>query len=148
MTSQMVQYAPHPEELANLVANCSYRPGWRITLKSIERDSANTHWESAGGLTLVITTVGFDTYNPDRGETYRVNHYFIVPAATFNRRSWQRWLFDCFCKVELHEAMEFFQIGDTRPFAPTHGPGDDPYVVHEIATDEQVRTNFRGELKA
>jgi hypothetical protein len=31
-----------------------------------------------------------------------------------------------------------------RPFAALHGPGDDPYVVHDRATDEQVRTSFQG----
>lgn len=141
------QYGPFPVGLKEIVDACVYRPGWRVTLVDLERDPASTHGVAAGGLTLVITTVGFDTYDVGAGPDYRVAHYFVVPAATYNRRSWLRWLFDCFAKVELHEAMEFFQVAGARPFAPTHGPGDDPYVVHELATDEQIRTTFRGELK-
>lgn len=98
------------------------------------------------GTTLVITTKGFDAYHPDRGTNYRVHHYFIVPAATYNRDAWRRWLFEQFAKVELHETMENFVIDGKRPFAPLHGPGCDPYVVHEYATDEQKRTRFTGEL--
>jgi hypothetical protein len=90
-----------------------------------------------------------------------VTHYHPVPAATFNRQSWERWLFDRLMDTVRHEASEWFQfllVGDfvqrdlshshehvRRPFAPTHGPGDDPYVLHEYATDDQRRTSFRGE---
>lgn len=125
------------------------------------------------GTTLIITTKGYDSYHPERGETYRVAHYFIVPAATYNRASWQRWLYEQYAKVENHECMEHFVItnpdvcrhcgqddeadgthscpcpnrdgecfdhlGDwaERPFAPLHGPGEDPYVVHEYASRGQ-----------
>jgi hypothetical protein len=33
-----------------------------------------------------------------------------------------------------------------RPFAPTHGPGDDPYVIHDYASDTQRRTAFTGKV--
>jgi hypothetical protein len=140
----MQQYAPYPTELDDLVGKCAYRPGWTVALKDIERDPADTHGDSAGGLTLVITTCGYDSYHPDSGEHYRVHHYTAVPAATFNRASWQRWLFDQFLRVEQHECMEFFAIEDNHPYAATHGPGDDPYVVHEVATETQRATSFRG----
>ena len=140
----MRQYAPFPDELADLVKHCAYRPGWLISLMDIERDPADTHGASAGGLTLRITTLGYDSYNVEAGEHYRVHHYSIVPAATYNRASWQRWLFERFLDVERHECMEFFAIDGKRPYAATHGPGDDPYVVHEIVTELQAATSFRG----
>jgi hypothetical protein len=33
-----------------------------------------------------------------------------------------------------------------RPYAPSHGPGNDPYLVRELGTDIDKRTSFRGEL--
>jgi len=82
----------------------------------------------------------------DAGETYRVNHYMPVPPAAFDERSWRRWLFDQCLLVERHEAMEFFAIDDERPYAPSHGPGNDPYIVREVGTETDQRTSFRGEL--
>lgn len=151
MPTGMRQYAPFPVDLKALVDACAYRPGWAIALMDLERDPADTHGHSAGGLTLRITTFGLDSYNP-ANDHYRVHHYFVVPAATYNRASWLRWLFECYLLVERHEAMEFFKLRRyddiespvDRPFAPTHGPGDDPYIVHEVATERQAATNFRG----
>jgi hypothetical protein len=106
----MKQTAPYPVELRNLVENCRYRPGWEVRLEDdLDRDEVDG--EVVGrGMTLVITTLGYNSYHPERDQTYRVNHYFIVPAATYNRQSWQRWLFEQFVLVETHEAMEFFVI--------------------------------------
>jgi hypothetical protein len=42
--------------------------------------------------------------------------------------------------------MEFFQVDGARPYAPLHGPGNDCYLVAELATDIDKRTSFRGEL--
>lgn len=144
MTDLMRQYAPFPTELADLVEHCQYRPNWRVWLEEMQRDTAP---KSAGGLTLVICTRGYDSYHPEQGEYYRVKHYFGVPAATYNRQSWQRWLFEQFLLVERHEAMEFFQIGGARPYAPNHGPGEDPYIIRETTTDEARRTSFIGVTK-
>jgi hypothetical protein len=93
-----------------------------------------------------ITTLTEDAYCPE-GLHRRVHHYFPVPAATYDLRSWRRWLLDCFIKVETHEACEFFQIGGERPFAPNHGPGRDPYTIFEYSTDADRRTSFRGDVK-
>jgi hypothetical protein len=144
----MRQTAPYPEVLARLVAQLRYRPGWIFQLADIVRDPEDTHQGEAAGLTFTVITKGFDSYNVEQGETYRVSHHFPVPAATYNAASWCRWLFDCLLRVETHEAMEFFQVGDERPYAPTHGPGDDPYVVHDYATDTQRRTQFTGTVNA
>jgi hypothetical protein len=34
-----------------------------------------------------------------------------------------------------------------KPYAPNHGPGEDPYRITEITTDEARRTSWRGQLK-
>lgn len=143
----MAQAAPFPEPLRYLVDRLSYRPGWTFRLAHIDRG------QGSEGLTLVITTCGYDSYHPDHGENYRVNHYMPVPPASFNRRSWQNWLFEQLLLVEKHECMEFFAIFDedatgltVRPFAPAHGPGNDPYLVLMYGLDEDRRTSFRGEL--
>jgi hypothetical protein len=86
-----------------------------------------------------------------------VDHYFAVPPATYNEQSWRRWLFDRLGDVDTHERMEDFTLatpardpgkGDeiTRPYAPNHGPGQDPYRVCEYADDIDRRTSFRGVL--
>lgn len=161
----MHQQAPYPQVLADLVARCHYRPGWTVSLSDDhERDEVDGKVVGRG-LTLIITTQGYNSYHVDRGQTYRVYHYFIVPAATYDERSWRRWLFEQFLKVETHEAMEFFRfehdtpnrvgtevIGSNhhveRPYAPSHGPGNDPYLVREVGTDLDRRTSFRGEVNA
>lgn len=139
------QYAPYPMELMDLVAGCDYRPGWLVLLRDEVRDPADTHSGESRGLTLSITTNTINSYPPH--DPIRVRHLFVVPAATYNRESWQRWLFDCFCKVELHEAAEFFTIDGAKPYAPNHGPGWDPYLVTTVATDTDRRTSFRGVVK-
>lgn len=143
----MRQAAPDPAPLSYLVDRLSYRPGWTFRLADIDRG------QGSEGLTLIITTRGFDSYHPDRGENYRVNHYMPVPPAAYDARSWQRWLFDQLLLVERHEAMEFFAVHDSpgsehavRPYAPSHGPGSDPYIVREVGTDLDQRTSFRGEV--
>ena len=154
-----LQYGPYPDELEALVYQLKYRPGWSFDLKPLERDPAGTHGAAAGGLTFVILTGTWTRHQPGITEyqgtwdAYHekverpVYHYFVVPAATYNRASWQRWLLDCLLKVETHECMEHFQIDGERPYAPTHGPGDDPYTIHEYSNDERRRTSFRGTVK-
>ena len=104
----MSQIAPYPHELAELVAQLAYRPGWRFHLEDIERDPATTHSGSARGLTLVIFADVHDSYHPEQRRP--VNHYFIVPAATYDRRAWLRWLLDRVLDVEQHEACEWFRL--------------------------------------
>src|SRR6266567_3652356 len=131
--------APYPEPLAELVEQCEYRPGWEVILCSRDRGQGSI------GLTLCIFTLGYDTYHIDDGQHYRVVHYMPVPPASFDRRSWQRWLFEQFLLVERHEAAEFFRIGKKRPYAPHHGPGNDPYIIFEHGTAKDTRTMFTGE---
>jgi hypothetical protein len=142
MTRINSQKAPFPDELDDLVKNMNYRPGWKFELEHMDRG------QGSEGLTFKILSLGYDSYHPDRGETYRVWHYMLVPPAAFDRRAWQRWILEQLLLVEQHEACEFFQIGDKRPFAPNHGPGRDPYTVLELGTVDDAETRFTGEHKA
>jgi hypothetical protein len=137
-----IQQAPYPDELADLVEHCTLDPGWTVSL--VDRDRG----QGSKGLTLVILVTVFDSYHPDRGRTYRVNHFFPVPPASYNRRSWQRWLFDRYLDVLIHEGAEMFKIGAEPPYAPLHGPGNDPYVIHPLGeiTRTDQRTMYTGEV--
>lgn len=150
------QVAPYPYELDDLVSSLRYRPGWTFRLEFLERDPG------CEGLTLIVRTLGYNAYHPERGQHYAVHHYFPVPPATYDRRSWLHWLFERLLLIERHECMEFFALAQegvfvqrdgsevtehvTRPFAPVHAPGADPYIVTELTTDLERRTSFRGEV--
>ena len=151
MTTLLRQEAPFPHILAGLVARLAYKQGWTFRLVDLDRG------QGSRGLTLVIRITGPDSYDPAR--EICVDHYMLVPPAAYDERSWRRWLFDQVLLVERHEAMEFFRlttpVGDDsldgalredRPFAPSHGPGNDPYLIREVGTDEDRRTSFRGEV--
>lgn len=146
----MRQYAPYPTDLAEIVAACSYREheGWRVhLLDDAGRDKDERGDVIGGGMTLRIATCGFDSYHPDRGPGYRVHHDFIVPAATYSRADWTRWVFDQFCKVEIHEAMEHFLVDGARPFPPTHGAGRDPYIVREYVDETDRSTRYNAHIR-
>jgi len=141
MSETMTQTAPFPTELAEVVEGLKYRPGWSFYLSDEERDPGSS------GLTFKVLSLGYDTYHPERGETYRVWHYFPVPPATYNRASWEEWVRDRLLEVEAHEACEFMVVDGKRPFAPNHGPGWNPYVVRSLNTVEAAETTFRGERR-
>lgn len=136
----MHQDAPYPQILADLVDKLTYRPGWRFVLEHIDRG------QGSAGLTLDIITWTTNSYHPEQ-TNYQVHHYMPVPPAAFNEQSWQRWLLEQILLVERHEACEFFTIDGVKPYAPHHGPGNDPYIVFELGTDEDARTSFRGVTK-
>ena len=126
----MSQIAPRPEALYSLIKRLTFKPGWTFHLRDMERG------QGSEGLTLVITVAGPNSYEPQT--QIHVNHYMIVPAAAYDERAWRRWLFDQCILVETHEAMEFFKIDESRPFAPNHGDGRDPYTVHERGTENDA----------
>jgi hypothetical protein len=130
------QVAPYPTALASLVDDLVYKPGWSFRLRHIARG------QGSEGLTLIIMAFVPDTYHPETQIV--VNHYMIVPAASYDRRAWQRWLLDQVLLVESHEACEYFCIDGKRPFPPNHGPGRDPYQILEIGTVTDAETSFRG----
>lgn len=136
----MTQTAPYPHALADLVEACEYRPGWTVRLYGNGYDRG----QGSKGMTLVITanvedSVGGAYTGVKRGDPIRVGHLFVVPAASYNRDSWQRWLLDRFLDVEQHEACEFFRIGGERVFAPHHSEGEDPYIIWQIGDPETAR---------
>lgn len=141
MFDVMLQRAPFPEDLSQIVKRVRYRPGWTFSLVEIDRG------QESKGLTLDITTKGYNSHHQDEGEHYRVHHYMIVPAAAYNYASWRRWVFEQILLVERHEACEFFWVNGEQPYAPNHGPGWDPYIVTELTTETDRATSFRGEVK-
>jgi hypothetical protein len=145
MPEMMNQTAPYPQVLSDLVGRLDYRRhlGWEVWLDDdLQRDKPGRHTGESRGLTLVVQRHGPDTY--DHGHIMTVNHYFAVPPATYDERSWRRWLFDRLGDVDTHERMEDFVIGGERPYAPSHGPGNDPYLVREVGTELDRRTAFTG----
>jgi hypothetical protein len=137
---QLAQSAPYPKVLEGLVRSASYRPGWKLILEEMDRG------QGSRGLTLDIITMGHDSYHPERGANYAVHHYFPVPPAAYNERSWRHWIFECLLAVEKHECMEFFRIGGKPAYPPAHGPGNDPYLVLIYGDDLDRRTRFTGEV--
>lgn len=133
----MRQEAPFPDALLDLVRRVKYRPGWNFQLEDIDRG------QGSAGLTLMITTHGYDSEHPENGEHYRVIHYMPVPPAAYNARNWRRWLFEQCLRVEQHEAAEFFMIDEERPFQPWHHDGNDPYEIHELTTSEDLEARHR-----
>jgi hypothetical protein len=119
MPGELRQVAPYPVELAALVEQVSYRPGWSFRLEECGRHAG------AHGLTLIVSVETVDSYHHDR--PYTVTHYMWVPPESYNRAAWSRWLFDQIVLVERHEAMENFAIGGKRIFKPGHGGGHSPY---------------------
>lgn len=142
----MHQWAPYPRELLDIIACATWPPDIRRAyLADMERDPAETHGGSAGGLTLVFNVIGPNPYKP--GDTQSTAFYYPVPAATWNRGAWLLWVFECLEDTYRHELMEWFVVDGERPFAPLHGPGDNPYRLHVNSTSLQRRTSFRGEVK-
>lgn len=113
-----------PEHLPELVGECTYKPGWTVTLGTEYAP------DGAGGLHVFIVSDTENSLLP--GERIRVRHGFLVPPASYNRDTWAAWLFDRFRDVESHEAAEFFRLNDVREFAPHHGNGEDPYRVWHV----------------
>lgn len=52
------------------------------------------------------------------------------------------------CSAADQHRFEAQETRYVRPYAPLHGPGNDPYLIAELATDEDRRTSFRGDLNA
>lgn len=139
MSHVMRQEASWPFELEDLVLRTQYRPGWDFWLTKTDYDRG----QDSIGLTLIIAAKTINSYDHDISMI--VNHLFIVPAASYDRDSWQRWLLEQCLLVERHEACEFFTIDGVKPYAPNHGEGRDPYVIHDYATEKQAATTFRNE---
>lgn len=119
--------------LAEIVSRTQCKPGWRFLLDREE------------GLRLVIVVPGPNSWEPD--QEFRVRHYFPVPLTTWNEKTWRRWIFECCRGVENHELGEWFQVGAERPFLPLHGPGEDPYTIHEFRDEVDARMTQDGSIR-
>jgi hypothetical protein len=146
------QHGPDPTPLRDLVRRLRPRPDIRVSI-------ANDHDRGQGshGMSLLVHLTHHNSYTDE----LRVTLFeFPVPPAAYNMRSWRRWLFDRLGQVDDHERMEFFRLVPAgredddvpddeceRPYAPSHGPGNDPNIVREVSTVEDAETQFTGERK-
>lgn len=108
--------------LKNVVKSVKFMPGWMIYIGG---DNEGYGWD-----TLHIVSYTPNSRKPE--EMIRVNHSFLIPPATYNERTWRRWIRDCYAKVWDHEIGEFLLFDDDRSFAPHHGDGEDPYTVWSV----------------
>lgn len=122
--------------LAGLVRQAKCKPGWRFHLV-----------EEEGFKRMRITVPGVDSSRPDDAVPMAVAHFFPVPEATYNEKTWRRWIFECCRGVENHELGEWLRFGAERPFLPLHGPGEDPYTVHEFRPASDALTTQEGSLR-
>lgn len=116
------------------VAQVKCKPGWSFRIVDEE-----------GALRLVIRVPGQNSYPPH--QPFTVDHYHPVPITTYNEKSWRRWIFEQCRRTENHELGEWLRWGDDRPFAPLHGPGEDPYTVHEFRDESDARTTQNGTMR-
>lgn len=120
--------------LRKVVSEAKCKPGWVFRLMDEE-----------GALRLVIQITGRDNYQHER--RFTVNHYHPVPHTTYNEQSWRRWVFEQCLRTMNHELGEALNFNGIRPFAPMHGPGEDPYTVHEIRPEKDALTTQDGSLR-
>lgn len=124
--------------LAEIVRTTKAFPGWSFALV-----------HKQGASYLVITIDGHNNYDPD--EPFCVSHEHPVPIATYNPKTWRRWIHTQCLRTLTHELGESLRFGTDdaplRPFVPMHGPGEDPYTVHEWRSEEDARMTQRGKLR-
>lgn len=96
------QEFPYPTDLENAVRELQYLPGWRVTLTDEDRG------QGCKGLTLNVYPNNPDSYHPEK----HVGTVFLyaVPAAAFNRESWEEWVWERIEETEGHERSEWFRF--------------------------------------
>lgn len=124
--------------LRKLIAQVKCKPNWEFELVGDEP-----------ALFLNIIVYGYDNFNHER--KFNVRHERPVPIATYNVKSWRRWILDQCLAVEAHEVCENLRFidGDNemRPFLPTHGPGEDPYAIREYRNEDDAFTTQDGSMR-
>lgn len=116
--------------LREMITHTTCKPGWRFEFTDDDE-----------GFRLRILVPVDDSRG---GFLKGVYHFFPVPLTTWNEKSWRRWVFECCRQVEDHELGEWFVVKGVRPFSPLHGPGNNPYMVRELSTQEEVDTDQSG----
>ena len=134
------QTFPFPTELSDAVDELRYLPGWVIDLSIEDRG------QGCEGLTLNVYPNKPDSSHPERH--VRTRFLYPVPAASFNRESWEEWLWARIEDTENHERAEWFRFGEAerRPFKPAHPDGWDPSVVRTVVSETVVNTPNAGRL--
>lgn len=126
-----------------------------ILCKVVQEAKAFPNWsfrlhDEDGALRLVIRIRGHNNYDPE--EPFVVDHFHPVPITTYNEKSWRRWVYEQCRRTMNHEIGEALRFGTDadpiRPFAPMHGPGEDPYMVHEVRPVEDALTTQDGTLRS
>ena len=119
--------------LESLLDELTYKPGWTFKL-------GTENYEKVLKIEARCQNSGGRFARPD-GSPILVTHTFPMSWAvegivTRDHNEAMRFVLDCIQKMELHEAMEFFTVGDPecgggKPFFPYHGPLDegDSYAI-------------------
>jgi|SRR6185312_3858195 len=131
MRNKQVAPSDSAQVLADLVPRISYKPGWHFKLSEIDRG------QGCEGLTLIISFMSSDSLDHSK-QTEGVHLMPVLPAA-YDEEAWLYWIFEQIQMVESHESMEFFCCDGTQPFFPDHGPGRNPYALHRIKYERQIR---------
>lgn len=143
VSDQMVQTAPWPHDLVAAVEELRHFPGWHFTL--LEEDRG----QGCSGLTLSIFPDHADSYHPE--SHVRTRFIYPVPAAAFNRESWEEWIWQCLVETDDHERAENFRFvtpdgKERRPFKPAHTDGWDPGRVRTVVSETVANTPNAGRL--
>jgi hypothetical protein len=123
--------------LKKIVAETKCKPGWSFNVAQGEGSS----W------ILIISILEDDNYKP--GQLLKVGHCHPIPTTSFNEKSWRRWILEQCLRTMNHEIGESLRFGkeEIRPFAPMHGPGEDPYTIHEWRSEQDALTTQDGSLR-
>lgn len=141
--SPMLQQAPWPHRLIEAVYELRYFSGWRFWIGVEDRG------QGCGGLTLSIVPDNPDSYHPERKANTRFT--YPVPAAAYNRESWEEWIWSCIEQTEAHERAEAFRfVGEDgkerRPYKPAHADGWNPNVIRTVVSETVTNTPNAGRL--
>jgi len=102
--------------LADVIADCRYKPGWRITLHMMH------------GRPHIWVHAAVPNSNPPH-EPVQIGHVIEVtePDVQNDPDYCRQVIRDAIGKVEAHELGENLWFGDERPFMPAHGDEGNPY---------------------
>lgn len=139
------QEFPYPVDLRQAVSELRYgEPPWLVTLGTEDRG------QGCSGLTLNIYPDKPDSYHPENH--VRTRFLYPVPAAAFNRESWEEWLWERIEETEKHERAENFKFTTEvdgefrRPYKPAHADGWNPGVVRTVVSQSVANTPNAGRL--